>query len=134
MQERPIKSTKTITDFYSAKEIEEKYQISYSRLYVIAKENNIPSATLSGKRLFSMEHIDRYFRQLGYKEAEEITEWYTIEQIQINPAKRNAIAVKNEMRFSLQKRNVLQKSRLQSFRLSYPVEIQVSFKRLLKTI
>lgn len=52
----------------------------------------------------------------------------------INPAKRNAIAVKNEMRFSLQKRNVLQKSRLQSFRLSYPVEIQVSFKRLLKTI
>ena len=34
MQERPIKSTKTITDFYSAKEIEEKYQISYSRLYV----------------------------------------------------------------------------------------------------
>lgn len=52
----------------------------------------------------------------------------------LNPAKRNAIAVKNEMRFSLQKRNVLQKSRLQSFRLSYPVEIQVSFKRLLKTI
>ena len=82
MQERPIKSTKTITDFYSAKEIEEKYQISYSRLYVIAKENNSPSATLSGKRLFSMEHIDRYFRKLGYKEAEEITEWYTIEQIQ----------------------------------------------------
>ena len=82
MQERPIKSTKTITDFYSAKEIEEKYQISYSRLYVIAKENNIPSATLSGKRLFSMEHIDRYFRKLGYKKAEEITEWYTIEQIQ----------------------------------------------------
>lgn len=40
MQERPIKSTKTITDFYSAKEIEEKYQISYSRLYVIAKEND----------------------------------------------------------------------------------------------
>ena len=78
MQERPIKSTKTITDFYSAKEIEEKYQISYSRLYVIAKENNIPSATLSGKRLFSMEHIDRYFRKLGYKEAEEITEWYKI--------------------------------------------------------
>lgn len=38
MQERPIKSTKTITDFYSAKEIEEKYQISYSRLYVIAKK------------------------------------------------------------------------------------------------
>ena len=28
MQERPIKSTKTITDFYSAKEIEEKYQIA----------------------------------------------------------------------------------------------------------
>ena len=71
MQERPVKSTKTITDFYSAKEIEEKYQISYSRLYVIAKENNIPSATLSGKRLFSMEHIDRYFRKLGYKEAED---------------------------------------------------------------
>lgn len=29
-----------------------------------------------------MEHIDRYFRKLGYKDAEEITEWYTIEQIQ----------------------------------------------------
>ena len=57
MQERPIKSTKTITDFYSAKEIEEKYQISYSRLYVIAKENNIPSATLSGERGCSVWNI-----------------------------------------------------------------------------
>lgn len=67
------------------------------------------------------------------EETQVIHSVLTFDQ-QLNPAKRNAIAVKNEMRFSLQKRNVLQKSRLQSFRLSYPVEIQVSFKRLLKTI
>ena len=43
MQERPIKSTKTITDFYSAKEIEEKYQISYSRLSVSYTHLTLPT-------------------------------------------------------------------------------------------
>jgi len=70
----------------------------------------------------------------GYKLPVEFFALQSSSTSDVNPAKRNAMAVKNEMRFSLQKRNVLQKSRLQSFRLSYPVEIQVSFKRLLKTI
>lgn len=53
---------------------------------------------------------------------------------QVNPAKRKAMAVKNEKRFLSQKRNALQKSRLFLFRLDYPVKIQASFKRLLKAV
>lgn len=81
------------------------------------------------------DYVQRTKRYLSF-EMEVIPELKNTKSLsmEVNPPKRNAIAVKNEMRFSLQKRNVLQKSRLQSFRLSYPVEIQVSFKRLLKTI
>ena len=52
----------------------------------------------------------------------------------LNPAKRKAMAVKNEKRFLSQKRNVLQKSLLFPFRLDYPVKIQASFKRFLKAV
>lgn len=87
---------------------------------ILVKRENLPKTGIEGRKAKMLSYLERnsYINLTDY----------------VNPAKRNAIAVKNEMRFSLQKRNVLQKSRLQSFRLSYPVEIQVSFKRLLKTI
>lgn len=53
---------------------------------------------------------------------------------ELNPAKRKAMAVKNEKRFLSQKRNALQKSLLFPFRLDYPIKIQASFKRLLKAV
>lgn len=80
--ENPIKTLEHLTDFYSVKEIEEKYSIKYNRLYVIAKENNIPFVIIAGHKYYSVKHIDKYFLKMGYMEAEEITEWYTIEDIQ----------------------------------------------------
>lgn len=81
-QENPIKTLEHLTDFYSVKEIEEKYRIKYNRLYVIVKENDIPFVTIAGHKYYSVKHIDKYFLKMGYMEAEEITGWYTIEDIQ----------------------------------------------------
>ena len=81
-QENPVKALEHLTDFYSVKEIEEKYRIQYTRIYVIVKENDIPFVTIAGHKYYSVKHIDKYFLKMGYTEAEEITEWYTIEDIQ----------------------------------------------------
>lgn len=81
-QESPVKVLEHLTDFYTVKEIEEKYHIKYNRLYVIVKEYNIPFVTIAGHKYYSVKHIDKYFLKMGYAEAEEITEWYTIEDIQ----------------------------------------------------
>lgn len=48
----------------------------------------------------------------------------------INPAKRNAMAVKNEKRFLKQKRNALKNPGYSR----HPVKTQASFKRLLKAV
>lgn len=82
LSESPIKTLEHLTDFYSVKEIEEKYRIKYNRLYVIVKENDIPFVTIAGHKYYSVKHIDKYFLKMGYMEAEEITGWYTIEDIQ----------------------------------------------------
>ena len=50
--------------------------------------------------------------------------------IQINPAKRKAMAVKNEKRFLKQKRNALKNPGYSH----HPVKTQASFKRLLKAV
>lgn len=81
-QENPVKTLECLTDFYSVKEIEEKFHIKYNRLYVIVKENDIPFVTIAGHKYYSVKHIDKYFLKMGYTEADEITEWYTIEDIQ----------------------------------------------------
>lgn len=48
----------------------------------------------------------------------------------INPAKRKAMAVKNEKRFLKQKRNALKNPGYSH----HPVKTQASFKRLLKAV
>lgn len=52
------------------------------------------------------------------------------ESLLLNPAKRKAIAVKNEMRFLMQKRNALKNPGYSR----HPVKTQASFKRLLKAV
>lgn len=49
---------------------------------------------------------------------------------QLNPAKRNAMVVKNEKRFLKQKRNALKNPGYSR----HPVKTQASFKRLLKAV
>ncbi len=56
---------------------------------------------------------------------------YTTQQREdINPAKRKAMAVKNEKRFLKQKRNALKNPGYSH----HPVKTQASFKRLLKAV
>ena len=49
---------------------------------------------------------------------------------EVNPAKRKAMAVKNEKRFLKQKRNALKNPGYSR----HPVKTQASFKRLLKAV
>lgn len=77
----PIRNErKAITEFYTTKEILEKYSISNSGLYKIAQTQNFPKTTSRGKTLWSKSHIDRYFEKRN--PSQEITEWYTVAEIQ----------------------------------------------------
>lgn len=77
---RPNKEKKSITEFYTTKEVLEKFGISNSWLFRAAKENNFPKTTRHGKTLWSKEHIDRFFAKQQPKA--DISEWYTAAEIQ----------------------------------------------------
>ena len=77
---RTPKEKKPITEFYTTKEVLEKFGISNSWLFKAAKENDFPKTTRQGKTLWSKEHIDRFFAK--QKPKEEILEWYTAAEIQ----------------------------------------------------
>lgn len=77
---RPAKEKKPITEFYTTKEVLEKFGISNSWLFKAAKENNFPKTSRQGKTLWSKEHIDRFFAK--QQPQEDISEWYTVAEIQ----------------------------------------------------
>lgn len=79
-QLRPTKEKQPITEFYTTKEVLERFGISNSWLFKAAKENNFPKITQRGKTLWSKSHIDRFFAKSAPKE--DITEWYTAAEIQ----------------------------------------------------
>lgn len=74
------KKGKSISKFYTRTEIREKYGVKYSWIYKVVAENNVPKTILRGKAYFSKSHIDRLFSTR--KENPEITEWYSVEDIQ----------------------------------------------------
>lgn len=74
------KKSKSISDFYTRADIREKYGIKDSWIYKVVAENNVPKTTIRGKAYFSKSHIDRLFS--ARKENPEITEWYSVEDIQ----------------------------------------------------
>lgn len=74
------KKAKSISDFYTRAEIREKYGVKDSWIYKVVAENNVPKTILRGKAYFSKSHIDRLFS--ARKENPEITEWYSVEDIQ----------------------------------------------------
>ena len=78
---KPTKEAKPLTEFYTVAEIKEKFKIKESWLYKIARENNIPKTLVKGKSYFSKSHIDKYFEKKGFKEEDEIEEWYTVKDI-----------------------------------------------------
>mgnify|MGYP000142111628 CR=1 FL=1 len=70
----------TITEFYTSKEIQEKFGVSNSGMYKIAEREGWPKTQSRGKTLWSRKHVDRYFDK--QKPSEDITEWYTAADIQ----------------------------------------------------
>lgn len=74
------KKSKSISDFYTRADIREKYGVKDSWIYKVVAENNVPKTIIRGKAYFSKSHIDRLFS--ARKENPEITEWYSVEDIQ----------------------------------------------------
>ncbi|WP_302574063.1 helix-turn-helix domain-containing protein [uncultured Duncaniella sp.] len=74
------KKSKSLADFYTRAEIREKFGVKDSWIYKVVTENNVPKTILRGKAYFSKSHIDRLFS--ARKENPEITEWYSVEDIQ----------------------------------------------------
>lgn len=71
----------TITEFYTTKEVLDKFSISNSWLFTVAKRQNIPKVTQHGKTYWSKKHCDMIF---GKKNTtiDEISEWYSVAEIQ----------------------------------------------------
>lgn len=78
---RSKKQREPITEFYTTKEVLEKFSISNSWLFTVAKRQNIPKVTQHGKTYWSKKHCDMIF---GKKDTsvDEITEWYSVPEIQ----------------------------------------------------
>ncbi len=79
-KESTEKKVKSLSDFYTRAEIREKYGVKDSWIYKVVAANNVPKTILRGKAYFSKSHIDRLFSTR--KENPEITEWYSVEDIQ----------------------------------------------------
>ena len=75
------KQREPITEFYTTKEVLEKFSISNSWLFKVAKQQNIPKVTQHGKTYWSKKHCDMIFGKKN-NEVEEITEWYSVAEIQ----------------------------------------------------
>ena len=74
------KEEKAITDFYTTQEVLEKYKLSNTWFWKVAKDQKFPKTTYRGKSLWSKTHVDRFF---GKKSpTDDIEEWYTVAEIQ----------------------------------------------------
>jgi len=72
----PKPSSAPITEFYTTKEIQEKYGVSVSWIFKVGKEKDIPKIFRMGKTLWSKSHVDKYI--VKNKPDESITEWYSV--------------------------------------------------------
>ena len=72
-------SSPSVEDWYTTKEIIEKFGVSNSWVFKVAKEKNIPKAKKFGRTYWSKSHCDRAFAKPTADP--EITEWYTAEEM-----------------------------------------------------
>ena len=79
---RPLNNSKPISDLYTVSEIKDKFNVTDSWIFKIAKENNIPKTLIRGKSHFSKKHIERYFESKVDKLVHEIDSWYSVKDIQ----------------------------------------------------
>ena len=77
---REKKVAEPIEEFYTTKQILEKFGISNSWLFKMAKERSIPKTVVRGKTLWSRKHIDK---ALADKQPTETVagEWYSVEEV-----------------------------------------------------
>ena len=69
-----------ISEFYTTKEVLEKFNISNGWLFKVAKAKNIPKSVVRGKTYWSKTHIDKIFK---YKNPTSIDkdDWYSVDEI-----------------------------------------------------
>ncbi len=78
--QKPKSNNKPITEFYTIKEVQEKYGIGNTYSFKIIKEHKIPKTYHQGKTLVSKEHIDNFFKKKD-RDIVNITEWYSVQEI-----------------------------------------------------
>lgn len=93
-----------ITEWYTTKEVIEKFNVSNAWVFKVGKEQNIPKVLKFAKTYWSKKHFDAYFAKKAA--SPEITSWYTAEEIKEkfsmtdsavwNFASKNAIPKKKE--------------------------------------
>lgn len=77
---RETKTCEPITEFYTSKEVLEKFGIGNSWLYKMAAKRNIPKTVSRGKTLWNKKHIDRIFGKSAVEEVNK-DEWYTVDEV-----------------------------------------------------
>lgn len=70
---------KPITEFYTTKEIQEKFGVSEAWVFKLAKEKNIPKVLHHGKTYWSKQHVDKHFAK--HIENNSIVEWYSVQDM-----------------------------------------------------
>lgn len=69
-----------IAEYYTAEEIAEKYKVNPKWVWTYTREHNIPKVKIRQFNYYSKKHIDAAFAK--YKVDNDLTEWYTPEEIQ----------------------------------------------------
>ena len=70
---------KPITEFYTTKEIQEKFGVSEAWVFKLAKEKKIPKVLHHGKTYWSKQHVDKHFAK--HIENNSIIEWYSVQDM-----------------------------------------------------
>lgn len=68
-----------ITDFYTTREVMERFDVSESWIYKVGKERTIPRIFHRGRTYWSKADIDKAFRKEN--DYSTITEWYSVDDI-----------------------------------------------------
>ena len=75
----PLPPSSPITDFYTTREIMDRFDVSEGWIYEIGKEKNIPRVFQRGRTYWSKLHVDKAFRKDDIYNS--ITEWYSVDDI-----------------------------------------------------
>lgn len=69
-----------IAEYYTAEQVAERYKVSTKWVWNYCRQNNIPKVRIHQFNYYSKKHIDAAFAK--YDVDNDLTEWYTPEEIQ----------------------------------------------------